>query len=115
MSDFYINVLQRADKLLVREFKDGKRIKHKVKYQPTFYVPVQKETEFKTLTGHYVAPYKCESIYEAKSFLEKYDEQPNLVFGMERFPYTWIAENYDGVVDWDIDKLFIHLTLCICI
>ena len=110
MSDFYINVLQRADKLLVREFKDGKRIKHKVKYQPTFYVPVQKETEFKTLTGHYVAPYKCESIYEAKSFLEKYDEQPNLVFGMERFPYTWIAENYDGVVDWDIDKLFI-LTL----
>ena len=110
MSDFYINVLQRADKLLVREFKDGKRIKHKVKYQPTFYVPVQKETEFKTLTGHYVAPYKCESIYEAKSFLEKYDEQPNLVFGMERFPYTWIAENYDGVVDWDMNKLFI-LTL----
>jgi len=71
---------------------------------------VQKETEFKTLTGHYVAPYKCESIYEAKSFLEKYDEQPNLVFGMERFPYTWIAENYDGVVDWDMNKLFI-LTL----
>ena len=24
MGDFYINVLQRADKLLVREFKDGK-------------------------------------------------------------------------------------------
>ena len=55
MSDFYINVLQRADKLLVREFKDGKRIKHKVKYEPTFYVPVKKETNYKTLTGENVA------------------------------------------------------------
>ena len=110
MSDFYINVLQRADKLLVREFKDGKRIKHKVKYQPTFYVPVKKETNFKTLAGENVAPYKCESIYDAKSFLDKYEDQPWLVYGMERFPYTWIAENYDGIVDWDIDKLFI-LTL----
>jgi len=105
MSDFYINVLQRADKLLIREIKDGKRIKRKVKYQPTLYVPVKKETQFKTLTGQFVAPYKCESIYEAKSFLGKYEHQPELVYGMERYPYTWIAENYEGVLDWDISKL----------
>ena len=81
MSDFYINVLQRADKLLVREIKDGKRIKHKVKYEPTLYVPVKKETNFKTLTGQYVTPYKCESIYDAKSFLGKYEQQPEQVRG----------------------------------
>ena len=107
MSDFYINVLQRADKLLVREFKDGERQKYKVKYQPTFYVPVEKETKFHTLTNQFVSPYKLDSIYEAKSFLEKYENQPGLVFGMERFPYTWIAENYEGLIDWDINKLHI--------
>ena len=98
MSDFYISVLQRADKLLVREFKDGKRIKHKVKYEPTLYVPVKKQTNFKTLTGQFVAPYKCESIYDAKSFLSKYEDQPELVYGMERYPYAWIAENYEDYI-----------------
>ena len=107
MSDFYINVLQRADKLLVREFKDGKRIKYKVKYEPTFFVPSQSKTGYLTLTGQSVTPHKLESIYEAKSYLERYEEQPDLVFGMERFPYTWIAENYEGLVDWDMDKLYV--------
>ena len=110
MSEFYINVLQRADKLLVREFKNGKRVKYKVKYQPTLYVPVQKETGYKTLTGQFVSPYKLDNIYEAKSFIDQYDEQPGLVYGLERFPFTWIAENYEGIIDWDIKKLNI-LTL----
>ena len=106
MRDFYINVLQRADKLLVREIKDGKRVKHKVKYQPTFYVPVQKETEYTTLMGQYVTPYKClDGIYEAKAFLDKYDGVPDTVYGMERYPYTWIAENYEGIVEWDFKQL----------
>ena len=110
MSEFYINVLQRADKLLVREFKNGKRVKYKVKYEPTLYVPVEKKTGFRTLTGQFVSPYKLDNIYEAKSFIDQYDEQPGLVYGLERFPFTWIAENYEGIIDWDIKKLNI-LTL----
>ena len=46
MSDFYINVMQRGPNLLVREFKDGKRVKQKIKYAPTLYVPVDKKTEW---------------------------------------------------------------------
>ena len=105
MSDFYINVMQRGPNLLVREFKDGKRVKQKIKYAPTLYVPVDKKTEYTTLTGQYVAPYKLDGIYEARAFLEQYDEQPELVYGMERYPFTWIADNYPGIIDWDIKKL----------
>ena len=107
MGDFYINVLQRADKLLVREFKDGKRIKYKVQYEPTFFVPSQSNSGYTTLTGQSVTPHKLESIYAAKSYLERYEQQPELVYGLERFPYTWIAENYEGLVDWDMDKLYV--------
>ena len=42
MKDFYINVIQRGNNLLIREFKDGKKVKRKVRYKPTLYVPVQK-------------------------------------------------------------------------
>jgi len=102
--------MQRGPNLLVREFKDGKRVKQKIKYAPTLYVPVDKKTEYTTLTGQYVAPYKLDGIYEARAFMEQYDEQPELVYGMERYPFTWIADNYPGIIDWDIKKLNI-LTL----
>ena len=104
-SDFYINVLQRGNALLVREIKDGVRIKYKVRYEPTLYVPVQKKTNTLTLDGQFVSPYKLTGISKAKDFLDQYEDQPELVYGLERFHYTWIADNYKGEVDWDFQKL----------
>ena len=104
-SDFYINVLQRGNALLVREIKDGTRIKYKVRYEPTLYVPVQKKTNTRTLDGQYVTPYKLSGISKAREFIDQYEDQPELVYGLERFHYTWIADNYKGVVDWDLQKL----------
>lgn len=104
-SNFYINVLQRGNALLVREIKDGTRIKYKVRYEPTLYVPVQKKTNTRTLDGQYVSPYKLTGISKARDFIDQYEDQPELVYGLERFHYTWIADNYKGVVDWDFQKL----------
>jgi len=104
-SDFYINVLQRGNALLVREIKGGTRIKYKVRYEPTLYVPVQKKTNTRTLDGQYVSPYKLTGISKARDFIDQYEDQPELVYGLERFHYTWIADNYKGVVDWDLQKL----------
>ena len=44
---FYTNVVQWGNQILVREYKNGERLNHKVKYSPTLYVPVQKETGWK--------------------------------------------------------------------
>jgi len=104
-SDFYINVLQRGNALLVREIKGGTRIKYKVRYEPTLYVPVQKKTNTRTLDGQYVNSYKLSGISKARDFIDQYEDQPELVYGLERFHYTWIADNYKGVVDWDLQKL----------
>ncbi len=104
-SNFYINVLQRGNALLVREIKGGTRIKYKVRYEPTLYVPVQKKTNTRTLNGQYVSPYKLTGISKARDFIDQYEDQPELVYGLERFHYTWIADNYKGVVNWDFLKL----------
>ena len=103
--NFYTNVAPWGNHILVREYKNGERVNRKVKYSPTLYVPVQKETDFKTLDGKYVMPYKHDTIKDAKKFLEQYKQQPHLVFGLDRFAYTYLSESYPNSVDWDSDKI----------
>ncbi len=102
---FYTNVAPWGNHILVREYKNGERVNRKVKYSPTLYVPVQKETDFKTLDGKYAMPYKHDTIKDAKKFLEQYKQQPHLVFGLDRFAYTYLSESYPNSVDWDSDKI----------
>ena len=103
--NFYTNVAPWGNHILVREYKNGERVNRKVKYSPTLYVPVQKETEWKTLDGKYATPYKFDSIKEAKAFIEQYKQQPHLVFGLDRFAYTYLSDTYPNTVNWDSDKI----------
>ncbi len=103
--NFYTNVAPWGNHILVREYKNGERVNRKVKYSPTLYVPVRKETEWKTLDGKYASPYKFDTIKEAKAFIEQYKQQPHLVFGLDRFAYTYLSDTYPKTVDWDSDKI----------
>ena len=103
--NFYTNVAPWGNHILVREYKNGERVNRKVKYSPTLYVPVQKETEWKTLDGKYASPYKFDTIKEAKAFIEQYKQQPHLVFGLDRFAYTYLSDTYPNTIDWDSDKI----------
>jgi DNA polymerase elongation subunit (family B) len=103
--NFYTNVAPWGNHILVREYKNGERVNRKVKYSPTLYVPVQKETEWKTLDGKYASPYKFDTIKEAKAFVEQYKQQPHLVFGLDRFAYTYLSDTYPNTVNWDSDKI----------
>ena len=102
---FYTNVAPWGNHILVREYKKGERINRKVKYSPTLYVPVQKETEWKTLDGKYADAYPFNTIKDAKKFMEQYKQQPHLVFGLDRFAYTYLYDSYPNQVDWDMDKI----------
>ena len=66
---FYTNVSQWGNNLLLREVIDGKRVNRKVKYSPTLYCPVMRQTNFKTLEGKYVTPIKHQTIKDAKEWL----------------------------------------------
>ena len=104
---FYTNVVQWGNQILVREYKNGERLNHRVKYSPTLYVPVQKETGWKTLDGKNVMPYKHDTIKGAKEFITQYQNQPHLVFGLDRFAYTYLADTYPNNVEWDSDKILV--------
>ena len=103
--NFYTHVAQWGNQLLVRAVKNGVRSNFKVKYEPTLYVPVQKNTGYKTLDGNNVSPIKFLSIKEAKQFVEQYESQPHLVCGMTQFPYAYISEKYQGQIQFDSSQM----------
>ena len=70
MTNFYTNVTQWGNSLLVREVVNGERINTRVKYEPTLYAAVEKPTPYKTLKGGYVTPIPHTSIKEAKALDE---------------------------------------------
>ena len=64
--DFYTNVIVFGNSVLVRGIKNGERITARHKFQPTLFVPVKKQTQFKSLDGKFLTPVVQESIKEAK-------------------------------------------------
>ena len=48
---FYTNVNRIGNDILVRGYKDGKRVKGRVEFKPTLYVPTKEETKFRTIDG----------------------------------------------------------------
>ena len=102
---FYTHVAQWGNNLLVRAVENGVRSNFKVKYEPTLFVPVTKETNWKTLDGRNVNPMKFLTIKEAKEFVQLYESQPHLVCGMTQFPYSYISETYPNQIQYDTSLL----------
>jgi DNA polymerase elongation subunit (family B) len=89
----------------LREVVNGERVARKIKYSPTLYCPVMRETKFQTLDGKYVTPVKHQTIKEAKEWVEAYKNQPHLVYGNTQFQYSFLNEEYN--TDFDKDQILI--------
>jgi len=105
--NFYTNISQWGNTLLLREVVNGQRLTRRVKYKPTLYAPVEKPTEWKTLGGDYVTPVTFDNMKEAKEWMENYKNQPEMAFGSTMFPYNYIADEYPKRVEYDTDQILI--------
>ena len=92
--DFYTNVISYGNSILIRGVRNGERITARNKYQPTLFVPTQKETQYKTLDGRSLTPVKQQSIKHSKEFLSQYENQQNLIYGMTRYNFQYISDNW---------------------
>ena len=104
--NFYTNVLQYGNSILVREVKDGQRTTRRVKYEPTLFdlVKTREETGYKTLDGKSVLPHPFESIKEAKQWVSDRENQ-DIIYGNTQYPYCWIADEYPDRIDWDLSQM----------
>lgn len=104
--EFYTNVLVRGNSVLYRGYKDGRRVMEKIPYSPYLFVPSNDYSEYRTLDDKFVKRMDFETIREAKDFIEKYKDVDNFeIFGMDRFVYPFINDNFPGQVEYDISKI----------
>ena len=105
---FYTNVSLVGDGILYRAIENGVSVKRVVKYQPTLFVPSNKETEFKTLDGKFVESIKPGTISECREFVNKYKDVPNFnIYGNTDYVYQYIGDEFSDEVDYDMEKIVI--------
>jgi DNA polymerase elongation subunit (family B) len=106
MTSFYTNVQVFGSKILYRGVENGRKVRNKIDYYPSLYVPSQKPTEFTTIHGEYVAEVKPGTIRECRDFVKQYDGvQGFKIYGNQKYEYAFIADTYPDVVEWDIDSI----------
>ena len=106
MSKYYTNVAVQGNNILFRGVKNGRRVKMKIQYSPTLFLPVKKPSEWKTLFGEPLEPMKFSDIKDAKEFVRKYDGIENFkIYGNDRFEYAFIADEFVGQIDWDMQHI----------
>ena len=102
MSDFYTNVVCVGNNILYRGVENGRRVKLKVGYTPTMFLPAKKVTNWKNLQGEYLEEIKLGSIRESRDFIKRYEEVQNFkIYGNNRYEYAFIADEHKGMIDWD--------------
>lgn len=101
MSKFYTNVYMRGNKIYLRGFDKGIRVKDVVDYKPYLFIP-KPDGKYKTLEGKSVEKMKFDSISDARDFMERYADVSNMeIYGLNSFPYLFIYDNYKGDIDYD--------------
>jgi len=107
--NFYTNVLQYGNSILVREVRDGERTTRRVKYEPTLFdlIKTSEESGYKTLDGQSVQPHSFESIKDAKQWVSDRENQ-EIVYGNTQYPYCWIADEYPNQINWDLDQMLMY-------
>ena len=101
--EFYTSVTRYGNNILYMGYKNGVRIKKRVSFQPTLFIPSkQKQTVWRSLDNINLEPIKFDSMKEASDFIKRYDGVENFrVYGMNNFTYQFIAEEYAHDVTFD--------------
>ena len=109
MSSFYTNVQSFGNNILYRGILDGKRVKQRIEYSPSLYLPSKKITGFTSLDGDYLDQKIFGDIRSAKDYIKQFSEVSNApkIYGQTRFEYAFIADQHTGMVDYDMDKISI--------
>ena len=102
---FYTNVQPHGNYIALRGVNDrGESFKEKLNYEPTLFVESHKpqNPQWKTLDNRNVAPVKWGSMKESRQAMKEYGGN---VFGFDQFQYSFISDNYRGMIDYDLNKI----------
>ena len=107
MSKFYTHVAVRGSKILYRGYENGKRIKRAEVFNPVLFVPSRKpKTEWTTLDGRPVEPFRPGDINDCREFIDQYKGTQGFeIFGNTDWQYQFIGERFPDEVEYDADTM----------
>ena len=103
--NFYKNVIEHKGKLLIRGVLNGKEYKEKIDFGPTLYCLTQEHSVYKTLQGQFLKPIEFTNISAARRFRKEIATQNSPVYGLERYHYQYIGQEYPTEIDWDKEHI----------
>lgn len=106
---FYTNVKNLSGNILYRGVVNGKRVKQRIEYSPSLFLPSKRVTNYTSLDGDYLDQKIFGTIREAKDFIKQFEGVSNApkIYGQTRFEYAFIADQHKGMVDYDFEKVLI--------
>ena len=109
LSSFYTNVQSFGNNILYRGILDGKRVKQRIEYSPSLYIPSKRITNFTSLDGDYLDQKMFTDIRSARDFIKQFEGVSNAtkIYGQTRFEYAFIADQHKGMVDYDFEKVLV--------
>ena len=107
MSNFYTNVQCFGNNILYRGIQNGKRVKDKINYCPSLFIPSKKITNYTSLEGDYLDEKKFASVKAARDYIKQFEGVSGAprICGQTRFEYAFIADQHTGMVDYDYEKV----------
>ena len=104
--NFYTSVNRYGNNIMYRGFKNGKRFAEKVKFNPTLFVPTDKETGWNNLKNKPVQPVDFDTMREAGDFIKKYTDVDNFpIYGMTNYVTQFITDKFRGEIAFDKSKV----------
>lgn len=104
--NYYTDVSRFGNSIMYRGFANGERIKKKIPFKPTLFIPSPTRSKYKTLFNKQVQPKEFASMKEAGDFVKQYEQMGNFeVSGMSNFVLQYIAERHKGEITFDITKV----------
>jgi len=106
MADFYTSINRHGNNILVRGVERGEKIARKVKFEPTLFIPTDKQTGWRTLYGENVMPKMFDTMRDAGEYIKQYDDVENFsVHGTTNYVTQYIAEKYPREIHFDRDMV----------
>lgn len=102
---FYTSAIIRGDDVLLREIDGNERRERRVQYAPTLYAPATGPSGFSTIYGKSVTPLAFDSISGARRAMDTHPE----LYGMDRWTYPFLDEEYPGHVEYDLDAVVVAI------
>ena len=100
--NFYTNVQVYGSRILYRGIENGRKVRRKIDYFPTFFVPAKEKTDWVTIHGEYVSELKPGNIRDARDFIKQYEDVDGFkIYGNNKYEYAFIADTFADDVEWD--------------